>query len=313
VFRRIIRICAGLAVSVAVAGAAVAAPGSHFGGARGGGGAFGGSSSRGGRGSLSGSPAPSARPRNVPRGGPGTLGQFYGRSPSTPRSSRSYPYYLVPYNPYYDGFYGSPFYYDPFFYNGFYPDYGNQAYGGFYPDYGNQSYGPGYSSPEEWSKRGNVELHVDPKDVEVIVDGIPSAHSGRAVLNLPTGLHHFEIVHPGYRPWVVDLDIKQGVRYRLDQRLERLPKEEQESGADRPPSSRAGELRLKVQPTDTIVNMDGRLLGMVDLLRGSQALHRIPPGTHTLRFSHPGYKTVEKEIEVTPDHPTEVSVDLERE
>ena len=277
---------------LAVAGAAVAAaaPSSHSG-----------ADARGGPGTLGRSPAPSVRSRNVPRGGSGTLGQFYGRSPSASRVPRSYPYYPVPYHPYYDGFYGSSFSYDPFFYDPF------------YSDFWNQSYAPGYSSADEWSKRGNVQLQVDPKDVEVMVDGIPSARSGRAVLNLPAGMHHVEITHPGYRPWVLDLDVQQGVRYRLEQHLERLSKEEQESGADRPTTRRVGELRLNVRPADTIIDLDGRLLGMADLLRGSEALRRLPLGRHTLRFSHLSYKTVEKEIDITADRPTEVSVDLQRE
>jgi hypothetical protein len=297
VLRRMLLSCAGLIV--AVAGAAVAAPGAHVA-----------APSWGGMGTFGRSAAPSVRGGAVrgggtgtlPRGGSGTLGQFYGRRPSAPGVSRS-PRYYYPV-PYYDGFSASPFFSDPFFYDGF---------DGFYSGYGTESYAPGYFSQDEWSQRGNVQLHVDPKDVEVIVDGIPSAHSGRAVLNLPSGLHHFEIIHPGYRPWVMDLDVKQGVRYRLDQRLERLPKEEQESGADRPTRSRYGELRLKVQPADTIVDIDGRLLGMADLLHGSEALRHLPLGTHTLRFSRPGYQTAERQIEITPDHPAQITVDLERE
>lgn len=299
--RQLIQACAGLVVAVAVAGAAVAAPAPHFAApSRGGRGSLGRSPapSLGGRGSLSRPPAPSGRAAPLPRGGPGTLGQYYGRSPSVRSVPRSYPYYPIPY---YDGFYASPFFFDPFFYDGF------------YPGYWDQSYGPGYYLEEGWSNRGNVQLHVDPKDVEVIVDGIPSANSGRAILNLPSGVHHFEIRRSGYRPWVLDLDVKQGVRYRLDQRLERLSKEEQESGVDRTAGRQVGELRLNVKPIDTIVDMDGRLLGMADLLHGSQTLRHIPPGPHTLRFTHPGYQAIEKQIDVTPDHPTEVTIDLQRE
>jgi hypothetical protein len=172
---------------------------------------------------------------------------------------------------------------------------------------------PGYAAGDEWSKGGNVELHVDPKDVEVIVDGIPTARSGRAVLSLPSGVHHIEVLKSGYRPWTLDLDVQQGIRYRLDQRLERLSKEEQARGADRPATIGGGELRLTIRPSDAIVDLDGRLLGMADLLRDSKALRDIPLGRHTLRITRPGYKTMEREIEVTAARPTEVSVDLERE
>lgn len=259
-----------------------------------------------GGGSLGHLAAPSAHPPSagtrapVPRGGSGTLGRYLGRAPSSSRVVVPGGYYPGGYYPYRygDGFY-EPFLFDPFFA----PGYGYSSYG----------YGSDYGASDDWSKRGNVQLHVDPKDVEVIVDGIPSAHSGRADLNLPTGTHHIEIVHPGYQPWNLDLNVQQGVRYRLDQRLERLSKEEQASGADRPTSRGVGELRLNVRPSDTIVDLDGRLLGMADLLRGSQALQGIPLGRHTLRFTHPGCQTIEKQIDVTTDHPAEVSVELQRE
>jgi hypothetical protein len=56
--------------------------------------------------------------------------------------------------------------------------------------------------------------------------------------------------------------------------------------------------------------MDGRFLGMVNLLTDSPTLHRISAGRHRLRFSRPGYQTVEREIDITPDRPAAVSVSL---
>jgi hypothetical protein len=234
-----------------------------------------------------------------PRGGPGTLGGYLQRTPSPGRVRGGYyPGYFYP-GPYYSPFYSDPFYggsfgYDPFF-------------------AGPSGYYSGSRSGDEWSKRGNVQLHVDPKDVEVIVDGIPSAKGGRAALDLPTGMHHIEIQRSGYRPWSTDLDVKQGIRYLLEQKLERLPKEERQEENSRTRDRRVGEVRLDVQPPDTIVDMDGRFLGMADLLRDSQTLHRLPAGRHKLRFSRPGYKTVEREVVVATDHPTEMSVNLEKE
>jgi hypothetical protein len=245
----------------------------------------------------------------VPRGGPGS--SYPGRPPSPPRSH--------PRGSYYPGYYYPGYYYPGAYWGGFGFPYFSDPY--FYPGSGYLSYGPDYPSPEsgDWSNRGNVQLHIDPKDVEVTVDGIPTANSGRAVLSLPTGMHHFEITRPGYRTWSVDLDVQQGVQYRLTQRLERLSENEQPSGAG-PPASRAaspagglGELRLTVRPADTFVHLDGRFLGQADLLQNSQALHLIPLGRHTLRFTRPGYQPAEKQIDVTADHPAEVTVDLLRE
>lgn len=253
---------------------------------------------RGGTGGFS-RPAPVGAPRSPspqPRGGPGTLGGYLHRPPSV--SGKRGPYYP---GGYYRGGYYAPFYYDPFYYDPFFA--GGSGY-----------YGYGSRSEADWSKRGNVQLHVDPKDVEVIVDGIPSAKGGRAVLDLPTGLHHIEIQRSGYRPWSVDLDVKQGVRYLLEQRLEKLPKEErQQEESSRSSRRRTGELRLDVQPSDAIVDIDGRFLGMANLLQDSTTLRLLPAGHHKLRFSRPGYRTVEREVDVSPDHPAALSVRLERE
>src|SRR5258707_1994768 len=152
-------------------------------------------------GTASGSPAPR------PRGGPGTLGGYQQRPPRPGRVTYPSGYYLVPYYPgaYYNGFNYDPFYFDPFYGDPFFA--GPRVYAS-----------PGYGSEDEWSKRGNVQLQVEPKDVEVIVDGIPSAKGGRAALDLPSGMHHIQLQRSGYRTWSVDLDVKQGVRYRLEQR-----------------------------------------------------------------------------------------------
>ena len=245
--------------------------------------------------------ATSRSPAPQPRGGPGTLGGYQQRPPVSSRVPYPGGYYLVPYYPggYYNGLAYDPFYFDPFYGDPFFA--GPRVYAS-----------PGYRSEEGWSERGNVHLQVEPKDVEVIVDGIPSAKGGRAALDLPSGMHHIEIHRSGYRTWSVDLDVKQGVRYRLEQRLERLPKVERQQDVTRSPAAGRGEARLNVQPADTIVDLDGRFLGMADLLRDSATLHRLPVGRHKLRFSRPGYETVEREIDISPDRRTEVRVELER-
>ena len=131
--------------------------------------------------------------------GPERWAATCGRPPRPGHGRRGYypgGYYPAPYlSPfYYVLFFGGPFGYDPFFS-------GASGY-----------YSSGYRSEDDWSKRGNIQLRVDPKDVEVVVDGIPTAKGGRAVLSLPTGVHHIEIQRSGYRTWTTDLDIKQGIR-----------------------------------------------------------------------------------------------------
>ena len=70
---------------------------------------------------------------------------------------------------------------------------------------------------------------------------------------------------------------------------------------------------LDVKPEGAIVDLDGRLLGLSSLLEGTQALRRIPVGRHTLRISMSGYRTAERDFEVTASRPTELKIALERE
>ncbi len=275
-------------VAVWVAGGAIGAPG-----ARGGAGSLG----RTLAGPRVGTTAAGRTTAPPSRGGSGSLGGYLGRPPSTRRSA--------PGSRFFPGAYGSRYFYDPFFYDPFLDD-------PFYSGYGRSGYSRSGEARDDWSERGNVQLRVEPRDVEVIVDGIPSAKGGRAALDLPAGLHHVEIRRAGYRPWTLDLEVKQGVRYRLEQRLERLPKEEKEAGADRPASGRFGVLRLQAHPADALVDLDGRFLGSADLLQGSAALQRISRGRHRLRVRREGYKSIEREIEVTAGEPAAFKVDLER-
>jgi hypothetical protein len=110
----------------------------------------------------------------------------------------------------------------------------------------------------------------------------------------------------------MDLDVKPGVRYRMEQRLERLPKavkEEEHRSAGRT----TGELRLDVAPADAFVDLDGRSLRMASPRRSSAALHHLPIGHHTRRFRREVYRTAESEVDVTINRPAGLRVQLERE
>jgi hypothetical protein len=228
-----------------------------------------------------------------------------GFTPGTPRPGgdhggrgRRGGYY---YDPYYDPFYGS--------YYGF--GYGLFPYGGpfdAYDYYSNRSvYGPydrdvrGDSRDE--SRRGNIELRIEPRDVDVYVDGVLETRDGRAVLNLPTGRYRLEFVRPGYRPEAVDLEVTQGVSYRVQRRLERLRGEAAEEPRD---LADRGELRLDVKPHDAIVYLDGRAMGFAGDLRDSMALRRLAPGRHTLEARKPGYATLRREVVISPVQAAEV-------
>jgi hypothetical protein len=204
-------------------------------------------------------------------------------------------------NDYYDPFvYAAPYYAAPF-YSPFSPyGWGYDPYSGVfgYSDWYTEGR---YQTPpqpeqaprsdeEEWPEqsRGNVVLHFEPRDVEVRINDIVTTHDGWAVLNLPTGTYRVEVSRKGYRTWATELVVRQGIRYRLEQRLERLRPGDEDLQADAsPPPTLVGALALDVQPEEAIATLDGRLLGVVSLLRSGAALQTIPVGRHKLERGTP--------------------------
>jgi hypothetical protein len=225
---------------------------------------------------------------------------------------RIYPYY-------------SPFFYTSPFYSPFVP-----FTWGYDPFYGVFGYSDWYTSPdrrqplagereryrdEEWPERarGNVLLDIEPREVEVRINGVLTTRDGRAVIDLPTGTYRVEVSRKGYRAWETDLVVTQGVRYRLEHRLERLRPGEPGAIESEPAPRLVGELILDVTPDDAIVTIDGRLLGIVNLLREGTALRSIRAGKHTLELTRPGYRTVTREITVDAREPLKLSIRMERE
>jgi hypothetical protein len=121
------------------------------------------------------------------------------------------------------------------------------------------------------------------------------------------------VARKGYRPWVTDLVVSQGVRYRLEQRLERLKPGEPGAIENGPTPLLAGEIVLDVTPDDAIATLDGRLLGLVNLLREGVALRSIPVGEHVVKLERPGYRTVERKVTVQAREPVRFSVRMEKE
>jgi len=243
---------------------------------------------------------------------PGSSAGSYGYGGGYRRRRDRVYYYYTPF------LYGVPIY-SPFLFG--YSPYGSifsyyDWYTSPYRPYSEQApYAWGRGAGEEvdqWPLRGNVQLDIQPRDVEVRIDSVLTTQDGRASLDLPTGTYQVEVSRPGYRTWTTELVVRHGIRYRIEPRLERLPGEE--AREERGPTPRlAGELQLDVTPDDAVATLDGRLLGVVKLLQGSAALHSIPVGRHTLELSRPGYRTVTRKITVDAREPLKLIVRLERE
>jgi len=193
---------------------------------------------------------------------------------------------------------------------GFAPYYGGFGLDDFYSNgYNHLPYRS--SESQEWpdGRQGNVQLRIEPRDVQIFVDGVLSGRDGRATLNLPTGRWRLEFVKPGYRPETVDVEVTQGVSIRVERKLLRLSGEDASAGRDSV-LPETGELHVDVRPDDAIVYLDGRALGLASDIRTSDAFRRLLAGRHQLEVRHPGYVSLRQEVIVSPVQPAEVRGEL---
>jgi hypothetical protein len=70
----------------------------------------------------------------------------------------------------------------------------------------------------------------------------------------------------------------------------------------------SGDRRLDVRPDDASVYLDDRFLGSARELRTLA----LPPGPHRVEVVRPGFRTVERTVQVRPDAPATVVVELTR-
>jgi hypothetical protein len=69
-----------------------------------------------------------------------------------------------------------------------------------------------------------------------------------------------------------------------------------------------GALRLEVQPADASVYVDGDFKGSARQLRALT----LPAGRHRVEIVRPGFRTVEREVEIRPGRTTDLDVNLDR-
>ena len=335
-----------LAASLALAPALIAAqdhavPRGGGGGGGGGGGSSGGgshpspgvSSSGGGSTSSpgysggSGSSTPSTAERRHPRAGTGRGSGGGG---------------------YYPGYPGYPGYYPG--YPGYYPGWGwgGGLYWGSWWPYG--SYGwYGYGYPWGWggggtvyhtveSETGSVRVLVDPSEARVYVDGyyagtVDDFDGLFQRLHVSPGRHEIALKLEGYKThrakvYVApdstvklhyDLEKGQGETFedlskdvpesevrREREREERWAESEAREQAEE--AALGGTLRLTVRPADASVYVDGAFRGSG---REASSL-KLAPGRHRIEVVRPGYRTLEREVDIVPGEPTEVTMELER-
>jgi hypothetical protein len=269
-----------------------------------------------------------------PRPGTGTGGHYYGHGYyGSPYYYAPYGYGYYPYNSYYGSLY---FGYSPYYYSGFY------GYSPYYYGYANSAYGNyGY-------RTGSLRLLVEPKEARVYVDGyyagvVDDFDGLFQRLNISPGRHEIMFKLDGFRSYrvriYVPLDQTVKIHYKMvpgaggqiDEAIVGVPSDDprydpryderaadrdrnesreegRNDGYDRAESADMGSLRCDVQPPDASVYVDGDFKGTGRQLRALS----LPAGRHRVEIVRPGYRTVEREVEIRPGHTTDLGVDLER-
>lgn len=250
---------------------------------------------------------------------------------------------------YYPGYPGYPGYYPPYYpgwgYWGGYWPYGSYGwYGGYwgYPwGWGGGGWGGGgtvYHYVQRES--GSVRVLVDPAEARVYVDGyyagtVDDFDGLFQRLNLSPGRHEIALKLEGYKTHRVKIyvapestvklsyDMEKGSGETFEDLAKGAPEDErpvervEKDDRWRESESRAredealatgGRLRLSVEPRDASVYVDGAFRGS-----GREASElRLAPGRHRIEIVRPGYKTVEREVDVAPGETTTLEVELER-
>ena len=303
------------------------------------------SSSDGSRSSAFASDPTGAQARH-PRPGTGTgrrgYGSFYG-SPyyyGSPGYYRPFRYgygYGYGYYPY-DGFYGSLFYgYSPYYYSGYY------GYSPYYYGSGRYGYGYGYRS-------GALRLLVEPHQARVYVDGyyagiVDDFDGIFQRLYISPGRHEITLKLEGFRSYrlrvYVPIDQTVKIHYRMvpgsgtevdeatlgtapvddaryDDRSDDRPEGRDDRYDDRVPreppayepgsAAEMGTLRVDAQPEDASVYVDGQFKGTARQLHALS----LPAGRHHVEIVRPGFRTVERDVEVQPGRTTNIEAELGR-
>ena len=230
-------------------------------------------------------------------------------------------------------------------YPGYYPGWGwaGGLYWGSWWPYG--AYGwYGYGYPWGWSgsypyyegAEGSMRVLVNPAEARVYVDGyyagtVDDFDGLFQRLHVPPGRHEITLKLEGYKTHRMRVFVSPNATVKLHYDLEKgqgetfedlaknVPENEvrrerddgRAGGEGRPwgePLPAVGTLHLNVRPADASVYVDGAFRGSA---REASSL-RLPPGKHRIEVVRPGYRTQERDVDVTPGAPTDLTIELER-
>ncbi|MBI5789811.1 MAG: SUMF1/EgtB/PvdO family nonheme iron enzyme [Candidatus Schekmanbacteria bacterium] len=149
--------------------------------------------------------------------------------------------------------------------------------------------------PESAAKlqvRVNGELAVtsDPADAELYLDGKHLGTTPKTLFDLEAKKYQIKLVKDQYYPWSGEAQIVAGQTRKLDVDLKRFE----------------GSLQVNSMPSEAEIISDGSPLGMTN------AQVWLKPGEHSLLVKKTGYKTLEKQVNLTAGKPQTLNLVLER-
>lgn len=145
---------------------------------------------------------------------------------------------------------------------------------------------------------GELELELDPVAAEVLVDGVPVV-TGEGPLPLLAGPRTLEVLHPGYAPQALMVEVAAGQSESLRVTLERV----------------SAVIRLRTRPPGAEVLLDGELRGTTaaddqpgrdaallpaggaDFSR-TMVIDGVQPGLHLLEVRKAGFRPYRAELEI---------------
>jgi hypothetical protein len=184
-----------------------------------------------------------------------------------------------------------------------------------------------------------VRVLVDPSEARVYVDGyyagsVDDFDGLFQRLNVSSGRHEIALKLEGYKTHRVKVYVAPDSTLKLHYDLEKglgetfedLSKDVPESEARREEEQErrwaesegraekdemaavGGNLELSIRPEDASVYVDGAFRGSA---REASTL-KLAPGRHRIEVVRPGYKTLEREVDIAPGETTDVRAELER-
>lgn len=152
---------------------------------------------------------------------------------------------------------------------------------------------PAATFPPLSSRPGGLRIETDPPGAQVSIDGQDAGHSPVALSRVRPGVHMVRVSREGYAPAGLTLEVRLGEPL-LPLRFVMEPL--------------AAKLRVRSDPADALVHVDGKPVGTTPL----DSLN-LAPGRHEVRLERRGYSAARREIEGRPGETVDLDLRLERE